>query len=253
MVNEASSITLGAIAKLWLRDQYSVLRFRSPSRAIADHARWYLLFGFLVTWLAGLGRYWDHPSADWWQYAGLGSVCYVLILAAILWLVVYPLKPERWSYQAVLIFVTLTSLPALLYAIPVERWLSTQDAASANATFLKIVALWRVALLVWFLSRFAKLGWGVALIVSLLPLALILLSLTILNLEHAVFQIMAGIRDREPTPYDQSYAVVVFLTYFAFLSSPALLCLYLAAIVQAASRRRDERIAASRRAALRPD
>lgn len=234
----------------WLKDQVRVLTFRLPSRSIAEHSWWYLLFGLLITWFAGLGRYWDHPSADWWQYAGFGSVLYVLVLAGILWLVVLPLKPERWSYRSVLVFVTMTSLPALLYAIPVERWLSAGDAASANALFLQLVAAWRVALLIWFLSRFAKLGWAMAGIVSLLPLALIVISLAILNLEHAVFQIMAGIREQEPSPYDQSYAVVVGLTYLAFLSSPGLLGLYLAAIVQAANRRRDERIAEARRQAF---
>ena len=31
-------------------------------------------FGLICTWIVGVGRYWDHPSAAPWQYAGLGSL-----------------------------------------------------------------------------------------------------------------------------------------------------------------------------------
>ena len=34
----------------------------------------YLFLGVVTAWLIGIGRYWDNPRADWWQYAGLGSV-----------------------------------------------------------------------------------------------------------------------------------------------------------------------------------
>jgi hypothetical protein len=50
------------------------------------------------------------------------------VLAAILYLVVKPLRPANWTYSSVLIFVGLTALPGLLYAIPVERFVSLEYA-----------------------------------------------------------------------------------------------------------------------------
>ena len=70
-------------------------------------------------------------------------------------LIVAPLRPRNWSFVGVLIFVTLTSLPALLYAIPVEKFMSLETAQTANVIFLAIVASWRVALLIVFLKRAA--------------------------------------------------------------------------------------------------
>src|SRR5687767_12750486 len=96
----------------------------------------------IATWLAGMGRYWDHSSPHVLQRLGVGSLVYVLVLSAVLWLIVWPLRPIRWGYRQVVTFVGLTSPPALLYAIPVERWLSMRSASAVNAWFLAVVALW---------------------------------------------------------------------------------------------------------------
>jgi len=104
--------------------------------------------GIAFAWIAGMGRNWDHPSAHIWQYAGLGSVAYIFVLAAIIWLIVLPIRPEKWSYLSVLTFVGLTSPLDWLYAIPVERMTTMDFAISANMWFLAIVAFWRVALYV---------------------------------------------------------------------------------------------------------
>jgi hypothetical protein len=181
----------------------------------------------LVTWLAGLGRYWDHPNAEPWQYAGLGSVAYVLILALILWAVIAPLYPRNWSYPVVLIFVMLTSLPAVLYAIPVEKFLSPDAAQSANVIFLAIVASWRVALLFVFLRRAAGLALGRAVIATLLPLAGIVTILAVLNLEKAVFEIMGG--GRASTANDAAYMILLLITVVSVIASPFLLIAYFTA------------------------
>lgn len=47
--------------------------------------------------------------------------------------------------------------------------------------------MWRVALLFWFLKRAADLPSYAVVIGSLLPLALIVTALTVLNLEHVMF------------------------------------------------------------------
>ena len=103
-----------------------------------------LVLGLGATWLVGIGRYWDNPRVSWLQHAGIGSLVYVVLLTCLLWLIGIGLRPSRWSLQHLFIFVTLTAPPGLLYAIPVERWLSPETARTTNLWFLAVVATWRV-------------------------------------------------------------------------------------------------------------
>jgi hypothetical protein len=210
-----------------LRDVGRLLTFRRMGPGVRTHADTYLGFGLAMTWLAGIGRYWDNPRAELWQIAGLGSLAYVFSLALVLWLLILPLRARRWSYRNVLLFVCLTSPPALLYAIPVERFMSGEAALAANAWFLGIVASWRVALLLVFLKRDAGLRAWEAIVACLLPLALIVVSLALLNLEHVVFNLMSGIRAEDRSVNDAAYLVVLTLSYFSFLASPLLAIAYL--------------------------
>lgn len=214
-------------------DAFGILVFRRPSAAIATHWPAYLAFGLAFTWLAGIGRYWDHPRAEPWQVLGLGSVAYVFCLALLLWLVVLPLRPRRWSYRNVLIFVALTSPPAVLYAIPVERFLSLDAAQSANAWFLAVVATWRVALLAWFLRAIAGLDGPAIVVATLLPLALIVVGLAFLSLEHVVFSLMSGISASDRSPHDLSYGIVTTIAFFSFVASPFLLIAYVWMVLRA--------------------
>jgi hypothetical protein len=214
-----------------LRDQRDLLLFRPFKPAIREHWLAYLAFGLCVTWLAGIGRYWDHPNANWWQYAGLGSVAYVFVLAAFLWLIVAPLRPRDWSFIGVLIFVTLTAPPALLYAIPVEKFMSLQAAQTANVIFLAIVASWRVALLVVFLKRGAGLSSTGVVVASLLPLTIIVTALAALNLEKAVFEIMGG--NMQQTQNDAAYFILLVITVLSVVLSPIMLIIYCVLVYRA--------------------
>lgn len=210
-----------------LRDVGCLLTFRRMGGGVRSHANAYLGFGLAMAWLAGIGRYWDNPRAELWQLAGLGSVAYVFSLALVLWLLILPLRARRWTYRNVLLFVCLTSPPALLYAIPVERFMSGEAALATNAWFLGIVASWRVALLLVFLKRDAGLRAWEAIVACLLPLALIVVALALLNLEHVVFNLMSGIRAEDQSANDAAYMIVVVLSYFSFLASPLLVIAYL--------------------------
>ena len=221
-----------------LRDVARLLTFRRMGPGVRAHADAYLGFGLAMTWLAGIGRYWDNPRAELWQLAGLGSVAYVYSLALVLWLLILPLRARRWSYRNVLLFVCLTSPPALLYAIPVERFMSGEAALAANAWFLGLVASWRVALLLVFLKRDAGLRMWEAIVACLLPLALSVVALALLNLEHVVFNLMSGIRAEDRSVNDAAYLVVVTLSYFSFLASPLLAIAYLWLVF----RRREGRV-----------
>lgn len=202
---------------------------RPDVKRLGNH---YLALAVGTAWLAGLGRYWDHPSAQWWQYAGLGSVAYIFALALIVWVLFMPLGPKNWSYRNVLTFIGMTSPPAILYAIPVERFMDLAAAQSVNVYFLAIVALWRVVLFVLYLVRSAQLKLGLVIIAAPLPMALIIATLAILNLEHAVFNIMAGLQESGGTSNDGAYGILFGLTILSFYGSPVLLALYIIAVLR---------------------
>ena len=214
-----------------LRTQFALLAFRPIQISVQqDFWRWFT-FVVVVTWLAGIGRYWDHPSAEFWQYLGAGSVVYIFCLSILLYLIVWPLRPSNWLFRGVLIFVGLTSLPALLYALPVERVVDMKAAQSINAWFLGIVAVWRVALLFRYLTVSAKLHWFIVTTVAVLLLSGIVVTLTLLNLEHVVFDLMAGIRKEDASPNDAAYLVVLGLAFVSLWAFPIALVLYLGAVV----------------------
>ena len=87
-----------------------LLVFQPAKPDLARLAPLYLLIGVGAAWLAGVGRYWDHPDAKWWQYAGLGSVAYIVVLSLVLYLLLLPLRPRNWTFLTVLVFVGLTNL-----------------------------------------------------------------------------------------------------------------------------------------------
>ena len=227
--------------KTLLLDEWRFLTFRPMSPAIRTHWQAYLAFGLLFTWLAGVGRYWDNPRAGLWQQLGLGSVAYVFTLALLLWALIAPLRPKNWSYRNVLLFLTLTAPPAVLYAIPVERFMSLQNAREANAWFLALIAAWRVALLIIFLKRTAGLSAGATAVATLLPIAGIVIALTALNLEHVVFNLMAGNQSELRSGNDGAYVTVIILSVVAILASPVLLIAYLTFVFLAWRRRRAEK------------
>ena len=222
-----------------LIDQCRFLFCREPSRNIATHWKQYLVFGVVITWLAGIGRYWDNPRAHLFQHLGLGSLAYILFLSGFMWLLFYPLKPRHWQYRNVLVFVSLCSLPALLYAIPVERFMPLETAQSVNAWFLAIVASWRVALLVVFLKRIAKLPSLTVAIAALLPIAIIIVGLSWLNLEHVIFNIMAGNDPDTLSGNDLSYSIVFLLSLFSALLLPVLLIAYGVLVYNARQTKRE--------------
>lgn len=222
------------------RQQLRFLAFRNVNLKLNDRLPALLCYVFLITWLVGIGRYWDHPSARSWQYAGLGSVFYIVGLSTFVYLIVAPLRPRRWSYSMVLVFVGFTSLPALLYAIPVERFVEMSAAQSINAWFLAVVAIWRVALYVRFLWKGAGLEPLQVFVATVLPLSVIVASLAYLNLEHVIFELMAGIRPEDVSPHEGAYIIVYILGFIAYLTFPITLGMYLFQIYRQYKPKTDE-------------
>jgi hypothetical protein len=211
-----------------LKDIIQLLTFRLNREAMLHFNYKHLLVGVIGTWIVGMGRYWDDPGAKVLQHLGLGSVIYIFVLSAFIWLIVLPFKVEQWSYKTVLTFISLTSFPAIFYAIPVERYYSLELANLINVRFLAVVALWRLLLLFFFLSRFTRLSQGNIFTITLMPICLIIATLTILNLHRVVFNIMGG--NRNPTAHDSSYTVLFVLTLISELLVLPLIAAYLVGI-----------------------
>lgn len=207
-----------------------LLTFRAKQAELTSVGLRHLVLGLACTWIVGIGRYWDNPRVGLLQHLGVGSVVYIFVLALLLWLVAWPLRPKHWSYRRVLTFLSLVSPPAILYAMPVEKFFSFEASDTINAGFLAIVALWRVALLVYFLRVVGELDVGSVIVASLLPLTLIVVALTILNLEKAVFSIMGGFAER--TINDGAFAALAALSFLSLYLFAPLILFYLVLVVQ---------------------
>jgi hypothetical protein len=223
--------------------QLRILSLRFTERDLACLGPRHLVFGLLVTWAVGIGRYWDHPHPYLLQSLGLGSLAVMFGLVLLLYLLILPLHPARWSVVHLLTFISLTALPAILYAIPVERFMSLESARTVNVWFLGTVALWRVLVLGRYLGQWTDLSGPLLGASLLLPLALIVVILTMLNLEQSVFNVMSGIRE-DGTASDSAYQFLFLLSILCFLASPVLGLIYVSAVI-----RRMEPKDASRREA----
>lgn len=207
-----------------------LLSFRLDKEDMLSFNNKHLAIGVLGTWIVGMGRYWDDPGAKLLQHLGMGSVIYIFCLALFIWMILLPFKPKGWSYRVVLTFISLTSFPAILYAIPVERFFSMSVASTMNVWFLAVVALWRLSLLFYFLRVFTRLFWMDIMTTALLPMCAIVTALALLNLERAVFNIMGGLRDS--TANDDAYAVLLVITLFSEILVIPLLLIYISAILR---------------------
>jgi hypothetical protein len=69
---------------------------------------------------------------------------------------------------------------------------------------------------------------GEILTITLLPICVIISTLTVLNLHRVVFNIMGGIRN--PSPHDGAYAILIMLTVVSLILVLPLLALYLISI-----------------------
>jgi len=209
---------------------WKLLTFRISRKEISEFAMPHFLLGLFGTWIVGMGRYWDDSGAILLQHIGLGSVIYIFVLSAIIWLIVKPFRVKRWNYFRVLTFVSLTSFPAVFYAIPVEKFVSLPVANKINVWFLAVVALWRLLLLFYFLRVFAQLSRLNVFTLALMPMCAIISVLTMLNLHRVVFNIMGGVRNA--TPHDDAYTVLMGLTVVSMIMVIPLIVLYVHGIIK---------------------
>jgi hypothetical protein len=203
---------------------FRILTFRATledyNALSADH----LLFGIVCTWVVGIGRWWDDPTAGPFHKVGLGSVFYVFFLSIVLWVMVKPIALKRLSFLKLFAFVTLTAPPAILYAIPVEMLTGNETALNLNLAFLVVVALWRVAMFWRFLRVSLQLNWLRTYAALFGPLSVFLLLLTWFSIMHLALRHMGGLRATQtvngtetdvyirPLPEEPANTIVQWLT-----------------------------------------
>jgi len=205
---------------------FRLLTFRASSEEVRSLNLRHLALGLALTWLVGIGRWWEDPKANFFQHLGVGSVIYVFLLSFFLWLILWPLAPRQWSFTNVLAFISLTSPPAILYAIPVRHSLELHAAQTIRLWMLAIVAGWRVALLIFYLQRTGFSSPRIVL-AALFPLTLIVFTLTALNLEKVVFDFMGGIRKEDGSVNDAAYGVLIMISMLSMMLFLPLLATYL--------------------------
>ena len=72
-----------------------LLSFKLTREEMLQFDKSHFIAGLIGTWIVGMGRYWDDPGANILQHLGLGSVIYIFVLAALIWLIVWPFKIEN--------------------------------------------------------------------------------------------------------------------------------------------------------------
>ena len=209
-----------------IRTAWRILTFRASGDELQTLNVRHLILGLACTWLVGIGRWWEDPRAGLLQHLGVGSVVYVFVLASFLWVVTWPLNPPHLSYSNLLTFICLTSLPGILYALPVRHGLSLDTAQTIRLAMLAVVATWRVALLAFYLRRGTGLSEGKTILGTVFPLAVIVFTLTVLNLDRVVFNIMGAISPAERSVNDTAYGVLVLMTLLSVYAFLPLLIIY---------------------------
>ena len=66
------------------RTQLRILTLRFTRDDLEGLGTRHLVYGLLVTWAVGIGRYWDHPDPYMLQSLGLGSLAGMVVLVGFL-------------------------------------------------------------------------------------------------------------------------------------------------------------------------
>lgn len=219
---------------------FRILTFRAKREELAQNPLAVLAIAIVITWLVGIGRWWDDPrELPFFVRLGAGSVIYVFGLSLVLWIISWPLVAQKPNYLLVAAFVASTSLPGLVYAVPMEQWTDLNTASGYNVAALAFVSLYRVSLLFWFFARILQMSKGVAAVATLLPLAAITLTLSLLGHGARIMDIMGGFRDRMSKTDMEMW--VAMLGCLSWVVGPILLIIYLGVAARVALERRSEK------------
>ncbi len=223
-----------------LKTIFRILTFRAKREELAQNALAVLAIAIVITWLVGIGRWWDDPrELPLFVRLGAGSVIYVFAMSLLLWILANPISKEKLPYWSFAAFVASTSLPGLVYAVPMEQWTDLSTASTYNVWALTFVSVYRVSLLFWFYLRVLKLNAGEALVVTGLPISAI--SIVLVSLGHGarVLDIMGGLRDRMSKTDMET--IVGLIGCLSWVIGPVLFIIYFGVAARVALERRSEK------------
>ncbi len=204
----------------------------------------HLLFGLATAWLVGYGRWWDRPDdVSPFLRSGALSVLTVIGLGFLLHRVMTGLVPRHEGHMRTAAYVSLTSLPAAIYALPLERWMELEQARTGNVAMLAVVAAWRVALYVYLLRRIAGFPIYTTIVTTLLPLAVIICFVTISGTQFRVLSIMTGVTVDPPPPStaETRFDIIASLSCLSLVLTPVLVILWLILFERRSDARYDRR------------
>jgi hypothetical protein len=204
------------LIKTTFKDLGRFLTFRATAEDYDRFGLPHFVVGFIFTWLVGIARNWDFPTAPLFAQLGLASIAYIFFMSGILFIVGWGPSFTRQNYWKVLTVVAMTAPPGLVYGIPVEQWMSIGAAQQTNLIFLGIVAVWRVALALHFFTVAAENPVGMAITIIFLPVTLIIIGLFLTGRVEYVLDIMGGLRNKEPGSNDAVNQVLVLLYFLSY-------------------------------------
>jgi len=200
-------------------------------RTFATH-RSSLWVGFLFVVAAGFAREYDgeYLLAEPWHLAIplAASLIGCFFMTALIYIAAwFNGEKEVGPVKTFVVFLAcywMTAPMALVYGIPVERFLSPGEATRANLIFLAIVAAWRVLLMIRCVNvLYENKKWHAVMIVALFSDVLAMVAMA--YVPGPIMMIMGGVRLTESESLIQ--AARIYMQLFGFLSMPVWIIGYL--------------------------
>ncbi|MGI8923601.1 MAG: hypothetical protein ACR2HJ_06100 [Fimbriimonadales bacterium] len=181
-----------------LSDLGDVLLLRISGDRIRGLGWKHFALGLVLTWIVGIGRWYDDPDAVLAQQLGAGSVGYIFVISLLICWLGGPFATAReipWTYPRVLTYVSLTALPGIVYAFPIEWVASASVSRYYNLSALALVSAWRVAMLVRLYRDGAGMKPTQTAATTLFLISGIVLVLSFARVLNAVASAMGGFRE----------------------------------------------------------
>ena len=187
-------------------------------------SRWATVVGFLFVVSAGFAREYDgeYLVAEPWHVLlpVVASVVGCFLMVVLIYPMVFfktgdfrtktPHATFRSTFISFLNVYWMTAPLAWIYAIPVERFLSPENATAANMLLLGIVAVWRVGLMMDCVQVLLKTKWYAGVFVVMLFCDVVALF-AYSYVRGPVFMVMGGVRLTESAQLILTIRLLTFL------------------------------------------
>lgn len=230
----------------YIRDQFLLLTFRMPREKLQNLTDGHLFWGALITWVVGIGRWWDFDRASTIQRLGLFSIIYIVAFAGIFCLWLYPFQRPEFKFKALLRFTSMVSLPGILYAVPVERIIDASTASAYNLYALLVVAAWRLSLLIFYMVRASELHWLKGVAAALLPLDIVVVGVSVSGYQTHLIDFMGGVRQPVTSKTGTTQFLFALMMFGVVLFLPLLAIYAISAVTETVQRRRKSELLATR-------